>query len=58
MGSLYDRFQGLSDRRKAKGQRYSLLTLLGVIFLAQLSGPDKPKEIAAWAKNPAEALVG
>ncbi len=57
LGSLYDRFQGLSDRRKAKGKRYSLLTLLVVIFLAKLSGQDKPGEIADWAKNHADALV-
>lgn len=58
LGSLYDRFQGLSDPRKAKGKRYSLLTLLVVIFLAKLSGQDKPGEIADWAKNHADALVG
>ncbi len=57
LGSLYDRFQGLSDPRKAKGKRYSLLMLLVVIFLAKLSGRDKPGEIADWAKNQAEALV-
>jgi predicted transposase YbfD/YdcC len=57
LGSLYDRFQRLSDPRKAKGKRYSLLTLLVVIFLAKLSGQDKPGEIADWAKNHADALV-
>ncbi len=58
LGSLYDRFQHLSDSRKAKGKRYSLVTLVVVIFLAKLSGQDKPVEIADWAKNHAEALVG
>jgi predicted transposase YbfD/YdcC len=57
LGSLYDRFQGLSDPRKAKGKRYSLLTLLVVIFLAKLSGQDKPGEIADWARNHADVLV-
>ncbi len=57
LGSLYDRFQRLSDPRKAKGKRYSLVTLLVVIFLAKLSGRDKPGEIADWAKNHAAALV-
>lgn len=57
LGSLYDRFQGLSDPRKAKGKRYSLLTLLVVVFLAKLSGQDQPGEIADWAKNHADALV-
>lgn len=57
LGSLYDRLQGVSDPRKAKGKRYSLLTLLVVIFLAKLSGQDKPGEIADWAKNHADPLV-
>lgn len=57
LGSLYDRFQGLSDPRKAKGKRYSLLSLLVVIFLAKLSGQDRPGEIADWAKNHADALA-
>ena len=58
LGSLYDRFQRLSDPRKAKGKRYSLLTLLVVIFLAKLSGRDKPGAIADWARNHADTLVG
>lgn len=57
VGSLYDRFEGLSDPRKAKGKRYSLPMLLGVIFLAKLSGQDKPGEIADWAKNQAGVLA-
>jgi predicted transposase YbfD/YdcC len=57
LGSLYDRFQHLSDGRKAKGKRYSLVMLLVVIFLAKLSGQDKPVAIADWAKNHAAALV-
>jgi len=57
LGSLYGRFEGLSDPRKAKGKRYSLQMLLVVIFLAKLSGQDKPGEIADWAKNHADALV-
>ena len=56
-GSLYDRFQRLADPRKAKGKRYSLLTLLVLIFLAKLSGKDRPVEIADWAKNEAEELT-
>jgi len=58
LGSLYDRFQQLNDPRKAKGKQYSLLTLLVLIFLAKLSGKDKPVEIADWAKNHSEELVG
>lgn len=58
LGSLYDRFQQLSDPRKAKGKQYSLLTLLVLIFLAKLAGKDKPLEIADWAKNHAAELAG
>lgn len=57
LGSLYDRFQRISDPRKAKGKQYSLLTLLVLIFLAKLSGKDKPLEIADWAKNHAEEIA-
>jgi predicted transposase YbfD/YdcC len=56
-GSLYDRFQGMSDPRKAKGKRYSLVTLLTLIFLAKLCNQDTPVAIADWAKNHAEELV-
>lgn len=56
-GSLYDRFQHIQDPRKAKGKQYSLTMLLVLIFLAKLSGKDKPEEIADWAKNHAEALA-
>jgi predicted transposase YbfD/YdcC len=57
LGSLYDRFQQISDPRKAKGKRYSLLTLLLLIFLAKLCGKDTPVEIADWAKNEASELA-
>ena len=56
LGSLYHRFQQLNDPRKAKGKRYSLLTLVRLIFLAKLSGQDTPVEIADWAKNQAATL--
>jgi predicted transposase YbfD/YdcC len=56
IGSLYDRFQQITDPRKAKGKQYSLLTLLVLIFLAKLSGKDNPVEMADWAKNEAEEL--
>lgn len=57
LGSLYDRFQRMSDPRKAKGKRYSLVTLLVLIFLAKLCGQDTPVEIADWAKNHADELA-
>jgi len=55
--SLYEYFHKLSDPRHAKGKRYSLVTLLVIIFLGKLAGKDKPDEIADWAKNQADELV-
>ena len=57
LGSLYARFEHLSDPRKAHGKRYHLMTLLVIIFLAKLSGQNKPVEIADWAGNHAEELA-
>jgi predicted transposase YbfD/YdcC len=57
IGSLYARFEQISDPRKARGKRYSLVTLLVIIFLAKLSGQDSPVEIADWAANHAEELA-
>ena len=56
-GSLYGRFHEISDPRKAKGKQHSLVLLLSVIFLAKLSGKDKPDEIADWARNHADELA-
>ena len=57
LGSLYDQFGRISDPRKAKGKQYSLVMLLVLIFLAKLSGKDKPVEIADWAKNHGQELM-
>ena len=57
IGSLYDLFHQMEDPRKAKGKRYSLVTLLVLIFLAKLCHQDTPVEIADWAKNHADELV-
>ena len=40
LSSLYNRFQALEDKRKAKGKRYALATILMGIFLAKLCGED------------------
>jgi len=57
LGSLYGRFQQMTDPRKRQGKQYSLLTLLTLILLAKLCGKDNPVEIADWAKNEAEELA-
>jgi len=48
MRSLYNRFEHISDPRKSQGKRYSRVNLLVLIFLAKISGQDKPVEIADW----------
>jgi predicted transposase YbfD/YdcC len=48
LGSLYQRLEGLQDKRKAKGKRYALATILMGMFLAKLCGEDKPSGIAEW----------
>ena len=47
-GSVYEKIQSLKDLRKARGKRYSLTTVLMIVFLAKLSGFDSPTEIAEW----------
>lgn len=48
LGSLYQRFGRLKDKRKAKGKRYALATILLGMFLAKLCGEDKPSGMAEW----------
>jgi predicted transposase YbfD/YdcC len=55
--SLIAYLEKVCDPRKARGKRYHLTTLLAIIYLAKLCGPDTPVEIADWAKNHAEALA-
>lgn len=57
LGSLFDGVQQLTDPRKPRGKRYSLVTLLVIILLAKLCGQDTPVEIADWASNHAEELT-
>ena len=42
VGSLYAKFCRLSDKRKPKGLRYQLATILMVMTLAKICGEDKP----------------
>ncbi len=49
-GSLIAVFYDLLDPRHARGKRYSLATLLTLVFLAKLSGMDSPSAIADWCQ--------
>lgn len=57
IGSLMAQFGEIPDRRKARGKRYSLVTLLVLVFLAKLSGEDSPYAIAEWCQARRESLV-
>jgi predicted transposase YbfD/YdcC len=50
-GSVYGKIQSLKDLRKARGKRYSLTTILMVVFMAKMSGADTPTEIAEWGAH-------
>jgi predicted transposase YbfD/YdcC len=55
--SLMAFFYDLLDTRHARGKRYSLVTLLTLVFLAKLSGMDSPSAIADWCRAHAAELV-
>jgi predicted transposase YbfD/YdcC len=57
-GSVYDRLHKLTDLRKAKGKRYSLVTVLMILVLAKLCGANTPTEIAEWGENHKEEMIG
>jgi hypothetical protein len=48
VGSLYDYFTRLTDKRKARGRRYPLAIVLVMTLLAKLAGEDEPAGIAHW----------
>jgi len=57
LGSLYDYLAKLTDRRKRRGVRYSLATILVLVVLAKLCGQDKPSGIADWAQQRQNFLI-
>ena len=57
IGSLISYLVRVKDRRKPRGIRYSLVTILVVMILAKLCGEDKPFGIADWAQMRSEWLV-
>ncbi len=46
--SLYDWLTRVKDRRKARGIRYALVTVLLFVVLAKLAGQDRVSGIAEW----------
>ena len=57
VGSLCAHFSHLVDGRKARGKRYSLVTLLMLMIVAKLCGQDTPEAMADWAQQRVDALV-
>lgn len=57
IGSLCVYFSRLVDGRKARGKRYSLMTMLVLMTLAKLCGQDTPEAMADWARQRCEALA-
>jgi hypothetical protein len=57
VGSLYDSFTRLTDKRKARGRRYPLATVLVMTLLAKLAGEDEPQGIAHWLALRKEFLL-
>ena len=57
MVALGAHLEKLTDRRQARGKRYSLSFLLSVIVLAKLSGQNRPSAIADWLKLRSDVLV-
>lgn len=56
IGELYTALAQVSDKRQARGKRYTISLLLIVVILAKLSGEDTPYGIAEWAKMREEEL--
>ena len=57
LDSLYGYLTKLTDRRKRRGVRYSLATVLVLVILAKLCGQNKPYGIADWAQQRRSFLV-
>ena len=56
VGSLYAKLRELGDKRKPRGLRYRLETMLVIMILAKLCGEDNPSGMAEWAKHRTELL--
>ncbi len=54
--SLYEALQRVTDKRKARGKRYSVALVLTLSVLAKLGGEDQPEGMAEWVQFRAEPL--
>ncbi|MEP7288696.1 MAG: transposase family protein [Chloroflexota bacterium] len=56
VNSLYEALLNISDKRKRRGRRYALATVLTLSVLAKLGGEDTPEGMAEWVKYRAPDL--
>jgi predicted transposase YbfD/YdcC len=56
VNSLYETLLKLGDKRKARGKRYGLASVLTLSVLAKLGGEDTPTGMAEWVSHLAEDL--
>jgi predicted transposase YbfD/YdcC len=56
ISSLYSYLFKLEDKRKPRGLRYRLATVLLLFCLAKICGQDKPSGIAEWVQNRSEYI--
>src|SRR5713226_8796409 len=56
VNSLYEALLRVKDKRKARGKRYELATILTLSVLAKLGGEDSPEGMAEWVKHRGEQL--
>ena len=57
VGSLYRRFEGMQDKRKARGLRYRLVHILVMTILAKICGEDTLSGIAEWVQHRSEQMI-
>jgi len=57
IGGLLAVLRGLTDKRKARGKRYPLETILFFVILAKLCGADNLSAVTEWVRNRIVALA-
>src|SRR5258705_8719009 len=56
VNSLYEALLKVEDKRKARGKRYGLASVLTLSVLAKLGGEDEPEGMADWVRHRGQAL--
>jgi predicted transposase YbfD/YdcC len=57
ISSLYSYLLKLKDRRKPRGLRYELATVVLLFCLAKICGQDSPSGVADWVQNRSEYIA-